>query len=380
MGGRAFPDLYVPRMNHQVYEKVKQTALKILSKRFANATVIPEAPEKLDFGDVDFVIELSSSTPLPCQQVALDLGAKSIRNNHPTYSFAVPLENPDLEVQTFAQVDIQVCLPGDLAWTIFLHGYGDLGSILGTFNYGYGFTSKNDGFYVRIKEQEAQNWSASQVFLSKDPNLVMDFLGLDKHKVHSGFEDERQLFDWAVTSRLFSRKLVEKRKENSEMRSRMEKRPMFCRFMSQYLSSISNVDSDFNGTRDAHTKAALVFFDKADEFNARRAKVLIENAEDHAWYIIKTTVLTPRAKLETKRLNEVVRALKRFVAFKGGEPYICDEPEMDAECQARFAFYITEADEVTPNLRDWILRNWEEVKTRERQRAKGSRREAAQQG
>ncbi|KAG9667928.1 hypothetical protein KCU99_g9409, partial [Aureobasidium melanogenum] len=380
MGGRAFPDLHVPRMNHQVYEKVRRTALKILSKRFANATAIPEAPEKLDFGDVDFVIELSPSTPLPHHQVALDLGAKNIKNNHPTYSFAIPLEDTGEEVQAFAQVDIQVCLPGDLAWTIFLHGYGDLGSILGTFNYGNGFTSKNDGFFVRIREQEAQNWSASQVFLSKDPNLVMDFLGLDKHEFQRGFGSERQLFDWAVSSRLFNRRLVEKRGDNSEMRSRMEKRPMFRRFMSQYLPSIPDVVAGSLETRDAHTDAALVFFDKADNFNSRRAKILIENAEDHAWYIIKTTVLTPHAKLEAKRLNEVVRALKRFVGFKGGEPYICDEPEMDVECQARFAFYITEADEVTPNLRDWFLKNWEEVKSRERQRAKNSRRAAAQEG
>lgn len=155
---------------------------------------------------------------------------------------------------------------------------------------------------------------------------------------------------------------------------------MFRRFMSQYLPCIPNVDSDLTETREAHTEAALVFFDKTDDFNTRRAKVLIENAEEHAWYIIKTTVLTPLAKLEAKRLNEVVRALKRFVAFKGGEPYICDEPEMDAGCQARFAFYITEADEVTPNLRDWILKNWEKVKTRERQRAKGSKRAAMQKG
>ncbi|KAG9696196.1 hypothetical protein KCU95_g4455, partial [Aureobasidium melanogenum] len=380
MGGRAFPDLHVPRMNRQVYEKVKQTAMKILSKRFVNTTTIPEAPEKLDFGDVDFVIELSPSMPLPFQQVALDLGAKTVKNNHPTYSFAVPLENTDAGVQAFAQVDIQVCPPGDLAWTIFLHGYGDLGSILGTFNHGNGFTSKNDGFFVRIKEQEAQNWSASQVFLSKDPDLVMDFLGLDKHKFHRGFETERQLFGWAVRSKLFSRRLVEKKRDNSEMRSRMEKRPMFRRFMSQYLPSMPDVVAGPLETRDAHTDAALVFFDKADDFNNRRAKVLIENAEDHAWYIIKTTVLTPLAKLEVKRLNEVVRALKRFVGFKGGEPYICDEPEMDAECQARFAFYITQADELMPKLRDWVLRNWEEVKRRERQRAKGSRRAEAQKG
>ncbi|KAI4738520.1 hypothetical protein E4T50_11017 [Aureobasidium sp. EXF-12298] len=380
MGGRAFPDLCVPRMKRQVYEQVKQTTLKILSTRYAGAIAMPEAPGKSDYGDVDLVIELPSSMHLPSQQVALDLGANHTKNNHPTYSFAVPLESVGQESQTFAQVDIQVCLPGDLAWTTFLHGYGDLGSILGSFNYGYGFTSKNDGFFVRIKEQEAQNWSASQVFLSKDPGLVMKFLGLDEHRYHQGFESERQLFDWAVSSRLFNRKLVEKRKDNSEMRSRIEKRPMFRRFMSEYLPGLPDVNADVLETRDTLTNAALMFFDKEDGFNTRRAKVLIENAEEHAWYVIKTTVLTPLAKLEIKRLNEVVRALKRFVAFAGGEPYICEEPEMDAECQARFAPYITESDEVTPNLRKWILNNWERVKSRERERAKGSKRLAGQKG
>ncbi|KAH0292498.1 hypothetical protein M436DRAFT_49270 [Aureobasidium namibiae CBS 147.97] len=380
MGGRAFPDLPVPRMKQHVYEQVKQTTLKILSTRYVGATAMPEAPEKSDFGDVDLVIELPSSMLLPVQQVALDLGAVRTKINHPTYSFAIPLDNARQAPQTFAQIDIQVCLPGDLAWTIFLHGYGDLGSILGSFNYSYGFTSKNDGLFVRIKEQEAQNWSASQVFLSKDPELVMQFLGLDKHRYHRGFESERQLFDWAVSSRLFNRKLVEKRRDNSEMRSRMEKRPMFRRFMSEYLPALSDANADSLETRETLTNIALLFFGKGDEFNTRRAKVLIENAEEHAWYVIKTTILTPLAKLESKKLNEVVRALKRFVAFEDGEPYICDEPEMDAECQGRFAFCITESDEVNPKLREWIPDNWEEVKSRERQRVKGSKRLAGQKG
>lgn len=380
MGGRAFPDLHVPRMQQQVYEHVKQTTLKILSTRYMGATGIPEAPEKPDYGDVDLVIELPSSMPLPVQQVAIDLGAERTKNNHPIYSFAVPLDNAGQGLRSFAQVDIQVCLPGDLAWTTFLHGYGDLGSILGSFNYGYGFTSNNNGFFVRIKEQEAQNWSASQVFLSKDPNLVMEFLSLDKHKYHQGFESEQQVFDWALSSRLSNRKLVEKRRDHAEMRSRMEKRPMFNRFMSEYLPGLPDVTADNLENRDTLTNAALMFFGKKDEFDARRAKVLIENAEEHAWYVIKTTVLTPLAKLENKRLNEVVRALKRFVAFKNGEPYICDEPEMDAECQARFAFCLTEEDEVMPKLREWVLNNWEEVKTRERERAKGSKRLAGQKG
>jgi hypothetical protein len=380
MGGKAFPDLHVPRMSPQVYEQVKQTAIKILSTRFVGTSVMPEAPEKPDYGDVDLVIELPSSVPFPSQQVALDLGAKRIKNNHPTHSFAVPLELAGKEPQTFAQVDVQVCLPGDLAWTTFMQGYGDVGSILGSFNYGYGFTSNNNGFFMRIKEQEAQNWSASLVFLSRDPDLVMEFLGLDNDRYHQGFESERQIFDWAVSSRLFDRRLVEKRRESSEQRSRMEKRPMFRRFMSEYLPGLPAASDDTLETRDTLTNAALLFFDQGDEFNSRRAKVLIENAEEHAWYVIKTTILTPLAKLENKRLNEVVRALKRFVAFKGGKPYIHDEPEMEAEGQARFAMYITEADEVTPDLRAWILNNWEEIKALERQRAKGSKRLAGQKG
>jgi len=155
---------------------------------------------------------------------------------------------------------------------------------------------------------------------------------------------------------------------------------MFRRFMSEYLPALSDVNADSLETRETLANVALLFFDKGDEFNTRRAKVLIENAEEHAWYVIKTTILTPLAKLENKRLNEVVRALKRFVAFKDGEPYICDEPEMDAECQARFAFCITGSDEVKPKLREWILDNWEEVKSRERERAKGSKRLAGQKG
>ncbi|KAI4785913.1 hypothetical protein E4T44_13994, partial [Aureobasidium sp. EXF-8845] len=291
MGGKAFPDLRVPRMNPQVYEQVKQTALKILSTRFVSTSVMPEAPGKLDYGDVDLVIELSSSVPFPSQQVALELGAKHIKNNHPTHSFAVPLEIARKEPQAFAQVDVQICPPGDLAWTTFMQGYGDVGSILGTFNFGYGFTSNNNGFFVRIKEQEAQNWSASQVFLSKDPDLVMEFLGLDKHRYHQRFESERQIFDWAVSSRLFNRRLVEKRRENFEMRNRMEKRPMFRCFMSEYLPALPAASDEISETRDTLTNAALLFFDRADEFNSRRAKVLIENAEEHAWYVIKTTIL-----------------------------------------------------------------------------------------
>lgn len=380
MGGHAFPDLIVPRMEPQIYEKVKHAALEVLSRRYPNVVSMSEAPEKADYGDVDLLIELPSSTPFPAQQVAIDLGAERCKENNPTYCFAIPLNDATTKSKVFAQVDVQRCLPGDLQWTLFLLGHGDLSSILGTFNYGYGFTMKNDGFFVRIKEQEARNWSASQVFLSKDLALVMQFMELDKHKFDQGFDSVQGLFEWATKSRLFNRKLVEKRKDSSEMRGRMEKRPMFRRFVLEYLPSLPDVDDDKIKTRDSLTRAALAFFGKEDEFNTRRAKVLLDNADDHAWDIIRTTVLMPLAQLEAKRLNEVVRALKRFVAFKDGRPYMCDEPEMNDENQARFAQAINEADEVKPSVREWILSNWEEVKARERQRAKASRRAAGQAG
>ncbi|KAI5250601.1 hypothetical protein E4T42_04968 [Aureobasidium subglaciale] len=380
MGGNAFPDLVVPRMKPQDYQRVKQFALESLSKRHPDATNMPEAPGKLDYGDVDLIIELPSPTLFLYKEVALGFGTEHIKPNHPTYSFAVPLRDKHDGLQAFAQVDVQVCPPGYRSWTVFLHGYGDIGSILGVFNYGFGFTSRNDGFHVRIKEQETQNWSASQVFLNNDPDLVMKSLGLDKHKYAQGFKTEKEVFDWTVASRLFNRGLVEKRGNQSEMRTRIEKRPMFRRFISEYLPNLPDNEANLEETRDTHTRAALAFFGKQDDFNTRRAKVLVENAEKHAWYVIKTTVLTPFAKLESKRLNEVVRALKRFVAFSDGKPYIHDVPAMDTESQARFAPFVNDADEIDSEVRDWIVGNWEEVKARERQRVKGSRRLAVQQG
>lgn len=382
MGGQAFLELgvIIPRMEPNIYEKVKHAVLRIVSRSHERVAVMPEAPDKSDFGDVDLVLEsaCTSSASSPIKNLARDLDARHIKENHPGYSLAVP--RPDSEDGALAQVDLLVCPPGFLEWSLFLHGYGDLGQILGAMNHGCGFTSNNNGFHVRIQEQEAQNWKASQVFLSKDTNKVMDFLRLDKDQFAKGFGSEEQLFKWLSTCRLFNKSSIEKRKNDAEMRQRMKTRPMFRRFVNEYLPSLPSTDANDTETRDTLLQDALSFFDRSEEFNSRRAKVLIENTEEHAWCVISSTILRPLIGLEGKRLNEVIRAFKRFIAFKQGEPHICDEAEMDVECQARFAVMVNDADEIKPGMRQWILDHWEEVRSAERQRIKSCSRAAAQSG
>jgi hypothetical protein len=374
MGGQAFPGLHVPRMSPQIYQQVKATTLQVISKHYPNTATMYDAPGKLDYGDVDLVVELPSSDSFATQQIALDLHAERIKqDNPPSYCFAVPLPDSTTGLEAFAQVDVLTCPTDHLQWTLFLHGYGDLGSILGTMNYGYGFTSKNDGFFVRIKEQETHNWSASHVFLSKDPSEVMGFLCLSKQEYDRGFQTEKQLFDWAAACRLFDYKLIVSRNDTPEMRSRLEKRSMFRRFITEYLPTLKLDNAQSIETRDTLTNSALLYFGKQEEFEKRRARVLVENAEDHAWLIITTTVLKPLVHLEGKRLNEVVRAFKRFTAFKEGQPYISDHPEMDAHRQARFAHVINHEDEVLPAMRDWMVSHWEGLRCRERQRVKDSK-------
>lgn len=187
MGGQAFavkgatsnPTFTVPRMNEQIYNQVKHAALSALSdrERHGNVVALAEAPGKPDYGDVDLVLEPQTPTSFSSKILAQDLGAKHVIENHPGYHFAVP--ETDLGNNVFAQVDVLVCAPGDLTWTLFFRGHGDLGQILGVMYYGSGFTANNSGFHVRIREQERQDWKASRVLLSKDASKVMEFLHLD---------------------------------------------------------------------------------------------------------------------------------------------------------------------------------------------------------
>ena len=135
MGGRAFleklPGATFPRMDPLTYQLLKARHLEQLRQIFHLIGVPHEAPEKSSYGDIDYIVcsplDTSSSRP---EELKNALGAvHCIRNDH-TLNLAIPLQGGDASM--FYQVDINQCQDQDM-WerTIFFHGYGDLGMIMG---------------------------------------------------------------------------------------------------------------------------------------------------------------------------------------------------------------------------------------------------------
>jgi hypothetical protein len=59
--------------------------------------------------------------------------------------------------------------------------------------------------HVRIAEIEPYNKKKALLFLTRDPDKMIKFYGMDVAKYWDGFTDEKDLFDWATSGRVLPR-------------------------------------------------------------------------------------------------------------------------------------------------------------------------------
>lgn len=136
MGGQAFnlqyPEAKFPRMSPAIYAKMKDHLLPIIESLYEDVAVPHEAPEKVDHGDVDFLVH-RPRRELTHEDVKGTLGARYSITATPTSHFAIPCDLFDgSDLQCFVQVDVHVCKDEEeLRRVHILHSYGDLGIILG---------------------------------------------------------------------------------------------------------------------------------------------------------------------------------------------------------------------------------------------------------
>jgi hypothetical protein len=154
MGGKAFlsllPNATFPRLPPAVYASLKSSLLLRLTPLFQYVGVPHEAPEKVDHGDVDFIVACPHNpTPIGHEEIKRALGASAcIPSAQPddkgTHNFAlrladlVPPQPTDAEPasveasERYVQVDVNI-RKDVLDWenVMFFHAYGDLGMLIG---------------------------------------------------------------------------------------------------------------------------------------------------------------------------------------------------------------------------------------------------------
>ncbi|KAL9091040.1 MAG: hypothetical protein Q9159_001666 [Coniocarpon cinnabarinum] len=459
MGGSLFttskgsaPALFCPRLDTPIYDALKSRIATILEGHFHHVSTPYEAPEKTTHGDIDFVLAEPKRTDQPFSpdhilQLTNQLSAvRAESRGKGEWSFAVPVPEitvlgSDCEItHAFAQVDLGLCHTEErFHWQMLTHSYGDLFQILGVLMRPLGLTFVPDGFIARISPRVlapdpvggngddnggdngihyTHSMASRTLLLSRSPEAVLKFLGLDVEKWQQGFESLDDIYRFVSSSRFFNRRTFEaaceeshdeaaeeqkpihnvekgewttKQKSRDKRRKRL--RPMYRGFVEEWLpSQQSHPDISTSHDREHFTDRealfrrrtaalhdALSFFEKRDEYD-RLVTNLNEIQEEATFW----TEVRQRIPLTAERLGCAMRGLKSWVGFNIAEmilvkqdggtsrtlrrpPMILSRPVKKGSKQPTWT---KETGLSRGDLLLWVDSNWQTCKKLEREREK----------
>ncbi|CAN9211251.1 unnamed protein product [Alternaria sp. RS040] len=382
MGGLAFADVptksgrpvQTPRLPTALYQTLSGHYQRLLETLFERVVVPRDAPAKADHGDIDFLVE--GIRPPNTKDRIWSVIQDTLQADHHlprggSSSYAVPHpESPDAHVQVDVELSIGDETPESaelFEWTRFMKGDSDLLQIVGVSHRPLGLTCNDRGLHVRIAEIEPYNKKKALLFLTRDPDEMIKFYGMDVAKYWDGFTDEEDLFDWATSGRFFSHRVFKDRIEKHNDRARQAKRPMYQRFIEHYMPLHSDRGAANEWTRQQVLQEALMVFEKKEEYEAMMLEHDLKTAEEELWKDIKVAV-----PIQSNSLAVVLKGLKRWVVFEHDQPRISSKPNLDETLI--WSKFVT-ADNKNAVL-EWVRQNWEQVKCAEKARANAAKESA----
>ncbi|KAF7973730.1 hypothetical protein HWV62_14296 [Athelia sp. TMB] len=287
-----------------------------------------EAPEKADYGDLDFLVagpKLAATstegvhTDVSHEDVQRALGAHSLIALPGTSNYAISITNewrthtpsdssPAAEAEPVAvscQVDVHVCAD-KTEWELhrFMHGYGDVGMILGLFARNVGLSLGTVGLKILTKIP-----GKPPFHLSSSVPEIAAFFGLALDAWERGFPTERAAFEWAATSRFFS---VQRMKEAHSKKRRTETRMMYSRFVD--WAQAQPVPETPVPSAEAVVAEALACFGKKAEYDGlmeeyRQAAAKIE-ARNALKVVFNGTIVGEWTGLDNRRVKIVMDKIR----------------------------------------------------------------------
>lgn len=326
MGGNAFserlPTAVFPRMSPAFYNSLKARIMPRLEALYHLVAVPPEAPGKLDYGDLDVVVcqpkKIQEGIPLSeCVTLAeIEQALGSVHSiplpGDRTSNFAVPIQQDEVQhfavdqeaireekldlAQLYIQIDLHFCEDIESCKShILFQSYGELGMILGMLAKTVGLTWTVAGLKVgdsalHLRPCRLNFWLCLQLFryrtyipdspytrLTTSHLEIFEFFGL-AHDVHErGFTTAQEVFDWVATSRFFNPHRLLPAMQSLGFKG---KRKMYAEFLDYLGSLIASAESEERLDIHAIQDEALALFGKRKEFDdAVREKYLFCEAK-----------------------------------------------------------------------------------------------------
>jgi len=289
MGGKALKNTNCVRVNKQLYEKIKE---EVLSKLliYLHIDVVPEAPEKETYGDIDFIYK--SDPLINIQKIVCDeFRPKEIFINGDCLSFAYQINETD-----YFQIDL-IKINVNFLMAKFYFSYGDLGNILGRMTKKHDLTLGHEGVWTMYQME--------RIMIFTEPEQVCKFLNLNYKQWVEGFKTCNELFKWYTTCKYFEKSLFNADNLNYYYKHRANTRPQFKQFMN-YIDNLDHIKA----TENKYTPIDYInIFNKIKEKEEIDKKIEIQKLHHE-----KFSGMIFLLYVEPKKVNEYKNKFKDYIS------------------------------------------------------------------
>lgn len=276
MGGNAFKNLEVKRLDKSEFDKVSLKILVDLTNNFPflNFEIIKSYKNKETFGDLDIIYSEKQKAiyldlPKEIGKVLNELG--TVRNGNVT-SYAVPTTQGLFQVDLI-KMDHEII---NVASSYF--AYNDLGNLLGRIFHRAGFKLGHKGLTYVYREDGNKNHVIKEISVTTSWKEALEFAGYDFDVWSKGFNTLEDIFKFVVSIPLANRTIFSLEEMNHDSRVRDRKRKTYNLFLNWINNPINDVP-EFeliakHELRDQWLKRAIKQFPKF-RFEMNSAKLMM---------------------------------------------------------------------------------------------------------
>lgn len=319
MGGLALKGLPKDKetrryMANEFNQLAKELLPKIELLFNTKVSLVESYHDKESHGDMDILVYDTGFNPEEIKKSLYDFGATLV------------VRTPNSRVYSFDYKNLQIDLifTPDEDWEtskVFFN-WGDLGNLMGKLfnNYGgladHGFLLKYgyDGAKVKLVYKGRKKI----VYLTKYPDKVFDFLGLDFTLHSKGFNNQYDMYDYVIESKYFDYGCFQWKNLSSVNKQRNKRRPAFIEFL-EYIKKYKNKNQDWSESKSYYLNEIKNYFgvDLLKEY-----QYLVQDVELQSKVRDKfngKTILDNFKSVKPKQLNNLISNFNKYIIENEGD-------------------------------------------------------------
>lgn len=249
MGGSAL-SVATQRIDAAAYARMGDHVIAWLDRLVpgGRATIVPSYRNKLDFGDMDVMVEREAlqragGPDMLVHRASVDFGSRAhFRNGYVTsVEYRHGGDGPGV------QLDLISAPAATFAFELAYLSWNDLGNLIGRVAHRMGFRYGMDGLVYMLRDGDH---AFATVTVTTNVPRALEFLGYDPERFNAGFDAMEDLFEYTASSRYFAPELYLLENRNHTSRTRDRKRKTYSAFL-DWLA-----DGKAPATEDRHVWAA----------------------------------------------------------------------------------------------------------------------------